>query len=116
MTSQIIELDFGQFTLKAELFETEIAKAFAEHLPYQVQVTQWGRELYGTIGKDLGVENPVSTIPPGGLAYTNQGNYVCIFYGRNPAWAVEYIGHILEYGWEKLVDSPPIESVIIRAV
>ncbi len=74
----------------------------------------WGNEFYGSIGKDLGEENPVPDIPLGGIAYTNQGNYVCFFFGQRPAWAVEYIGQILDDQWEKLVADPVQTLVEIR--
>jgi len=118
MKNRII-LDFGSFVLDAELFDTVIAEKFFQHLPYQVNLTHWGNEFYGPIteklgGKDLGEENPEPDIPPGGIAYTNQGNYVCIFFGQRPAWAVEYIGQIIDDQWEKLVDNPEQASVEIR--
>jgi len=115
----LIELDFGGFVLEATLFDTRTAKKFAEHMPYQVRLTHWGNELYGSIGdglggKNLGEENPVEDIPPGGIAYTSQGNYVCVFFGQRPAWAVEYIGQIIDEQWEKLVQSPAQTAVEIR--
>ena len=114
-----IELDFGSFVLDAELFDTKIAGKFAKSLPVQVSLTHWGNEFYGSIenvlgGKDLGEEDPVPAIPPGGIAYTNQGNYVCIFFGQRPAWAVEYIGQIIDDQWETLVANPEQTSVEIR--
>ncbi|MFC1862725.1 cyclophilin-like family protein [Thermodesulfobacteriota bacterium] len=42
-------------------------------------------------GINLGEDNPVPDIPPGGIAYTNNGNFLCIFFGQTPAWSVEYI-------------------------
>ena len=110
-----IVLDFGSFVLDAELFDTQISEKIVQHLPYQVSLTHWGNELYGSIGKDLGEEDPVPTIPPGGIAYTNQGNYVCIFFGQRPAWAVEYVGQIIDDQWEKLVQSPAQAAVEIRS-
>ncbi len=109
-----IELDFGSFVLEAEVFDTKIAKKFAENLPYQVSLMHWGNEFYGSIGKDFGEESPVPDIPSGGIAYTNQGNYVCIFFGQRPAWAVEYIGQIMDDQWERLVANPTQASVEIR--
>jgi hypothetical protein len=114
-----IVLDFGSFVLDAELFDTKIAGKFAKILPVQVSLTHWGNELYGSIEdklgeKDLGEENSVPAIPPGGIAYTSQGNYVCIFFGQRPAWAVEYIGQIIDDQWETLVANPGQASVEIR--
>ena len=114
MKKNRIELNFGSFVLDAELFDTDVAKKFTAHLPYPVRLTHWGNELYGSIEKDLGEENPVADIPAGGIAYTNQGNYVCIFFGQKPAWAVEYIGQIPDHHWQVLVESPAQKAVVIR--
>ena len=114
MTQDQITLDFGAFVLDARLFDTAVARSFAEHLPYNVCLLQGGNELYGSIGRDLGEENPIEKIPPGGIAYTNNGNYVCIFFGGTPAWAVEHIGYILDDQWKTLVKNPLQDSVIIR--
>ena len=111
--NRMIELDFGDFILDAELFDTPIARKFAAHLPYTVRLEQWGQELYGSIGRNLGGENPVDDIPPGGIAYTSQGKYICIFFGQKPAWAVEHIGRILDDQWEKLVSHPEQDMVFI---
>jgi len=110
---RIIALDFGDFILEAALFDTSIARQFAAHLPYTVQLEQWGQELYGTIGRNFGKENPVDDIPPGSIAYTPKGKHICIFFGQKPAWAVEYIGHILDEQWERLVTHPEQDMVFI---
>lgn len=109
-----IKLRFKDFELDAELFETETARRFAEGLPYSVELTQWGRELYGPIYKDLGSEHPVSVIPSGGLAYTNRGNYICVFFGQNPAWPVEHVGHISGDNWKKLLTAKGLDAVRIE--
>jgi uncharacterized protein len=114
MQQNQIMLEFGSFTLEAELFDTAITRRFMQHLPYQVNLIQWGNELYGSIGKDLGEESPVPEIPPGGIAYTRQGNYVCIFFGQTPAWDVEHIGRIVGDQWKLLLENPTQESVLIR--
>ncbi|MCU7836045.1 MAG: hypothetical protein KZQ83_12455 [gamma proteobacterium symbiont of Taylorina sp.] len=104
MPSKNIKLDFGGLVLEVELFDTEIASKFFDNLPYSINVTQWGNELYGSIGHDLGEENPIPEIPQGGIAYTNNGNYLCVFYGQTPAWPVEYIGQIRNNEWKKLLE------------
>lgn len=109
-----IELDFGTFTCKAMLFDTKIAERFAKNLPCRVSLMKWGEELYGSIGKDLGKENPVPNIPPGGIAYTHEGNYVCVFFGQTPAWPVEYIGQLTDDDVKTIADNPVQESVEIR--
>ena len=114
MSIKNIELDFGSFTLDAELFNTETAQKFSENLPYTIDLTKWGNEVYGSIGTNLGEENPIPEIPPGGLAYTNNGNYVCVFFGQTPAWSVEYIGQIIGAQWQELLKNPINESLTIR--
>jgi len=115
MLKKQIELDFGSFILDAGLFDTTIARKFSDKLPYTVSLMQWGKELYGSIGINLGEENPVSAIPPGGIAYTNNGNYLCIFFGQTPAWPVEYIGHIISDQWKRLDEKQSNISVIVKA-
>ncbi len=115
MANKRITLDFGSTVLEGELFDTVTAGKFADNLPYTVNLTQWGRELYGSIGLDLGEEVPVPDIPAGGIAYSSKGNLVCIFFGQTPAWPVDYIGHIRDDQWPYLVDNPGIETVTIRA-
>ena len=55
-------------------------------------------------------------IPAGGLAYTNQGNYFCIFFGQKPAWDVEYIGKIEGDEWKKLIGNSDIKKVKVEAI
>jgi hypothetical protein len=97
-----IALDFGAFSLTATLFDTPIAHAFLDRLPVSVDLIAWGEELYGSIDADLGTDSPQPRIPAGGLAYTNRGNYFCIFFGQDPAWPVELLGTIEGEGWQKL--------------
>lgn len=110
--TKTIVLDFGSFKLNAELLPNKIAEKFYENLPYDVNLISWGAELYGSIEKDLGQENPVPDIPEGGLAYTSRGNYFCVFFGQTPAWPVEYIGRITD-NWDKL-RNPGITKVSIK--
>lgn len=111
---QKIILNFGEIKIKAELFDTIIAGKFYRSLPYSVELTHWGQEMYGSIGIDLGTEKPVAQIPAGGLAYTNKGNYLCIFYGQEPAWPVELIGK-LTGNWENLLSRDFINVTITKS-
>ena len=97
-----ILLDFGTLQLKAELFDTAIAEKFYACLPITISLTKWGGELYGGINRSLGAEAPVPEIPEGGLAYSTNGDYLCIFFGQTPAWPVEFIGKIEGDGWKAL--------------
>ena len=114
MQDNHIVLDFGSLVLDAELFDSSIALRFTENLPSTINLEKWGNELYGSIGVDLGEENPIPDIPPGGIAYTNKGNYLCIFFGQTPAWQVEYIGQINKDDWKSLVGNTSLKSVTIR--
>ena len=114
MPEDQIILDFGSFSLEAELFESVIASKFAENLPCTVNLVKWGGELYGSIGIDLGEDSPVPEIPPGGIAYTNNGNYICLFFGQTPAWPVEYIGHVKGDAWRVLPGKGDLTSVTIK--
>lgn len=109
----MIVLDFAGLCLKAELFDCDIARRLEEMLPCDISLTNWGNEVYGSIGEDLGEENSVPEIPAGGIAYTNQGNYLCIFFGQQPAWPVEYIGQIQGDAWRKLLDAD-LRSVVVK--
>lgn len=97
-------LDFGKLQLRGEIFPGPIGERFLESLPREIALQHWGDESYGGIGVDLGQQNPVPDIPPGGLAYTGKGRYLCIFYGQRPAWPVEYIGRITD-DWRALRDN-----------
>ncbi|MFP3998698.1 MAG: cyclophilin-like fold protein [Desulfobacterales bacterium] len=109
-----IILDFGVFRLEARLFDTPVAVAFAEKLPLCTELTQWGNELYGPAGSDLGEDNLVEDVPPGSIAYTNRGNLVCIFFGQKPAWPVDWIGQIEDEQWRRLLGQEPKNSLAIR--
>lgn len=109
-----IQLDFGSFECDTELFDTPVSEIFIVNLPYEITLRKWGNELYGSIGIDCGVYKPVSEIPAGGIAYTNNGNYLCVFFGQQPAWPVEFIGRIKGDSWKQLIDNDTISTVVAR--
>lgn len=113
MKQKQIILDFKSLAIATELFDSRTAQNFAADLPYKINLVQWGRELYGSIGIDLGEEHPAPDIPTGGIAYTNNGNYLCIFFGQRPAWDVEYIRQVHDDDWKKLIVKTSIDSVTI---
>lgn len=115
MTNEkFITFDFGSLTLRAKLFDTPIALRLYDQLPNTISLQKWGDEVYGSIGEDLGEDNPISEIPPGGICYTNSGNYLCVFYGQTPAWPVEYIGQIEGTSWEQLKKQTTFSQVTIE--
>jgi hypothetical protein len=113
MSSQII-LDFGTFVLHARLFDLPVCEALVKILPAAVELTSWGGELYGPLPLSCSETGKlVPAIPPGGIAYSYRGPYLCIFFGQTPAWPVEHIGKIEGNEWERL-KSVSIDKVIIR--
>ena len=109
-------LDFGSISIEAKLFGTRPSNKFYTHLPYEVKLSHWGREYYGPIEIEISEGNPITEIPPGGLAYSKNGNYFCIFLGQDPAWPVEHIGQISEKDWKKLKNKNNLSSVVIKSV
>lgn len=106
-------LDFGLFRCGARLNDSVTAGRVIDLLPVTVKLTAWGREVYGPIGVNLGSESPVATVPPGGIAYTGRGVYLCIFFGQDPAWPVEHIGMIEGGEWRRLLEGPAPDSVTV---
>jgi hypothetical protein len=91
--------------MKARIFDTPTGKAFLASLPHKsISLTTWGGEVYGPC-VPLPEHKPQPRIPPGGIAFSQQGNYLCVFYGQNPAWPVDYIGQIDD--WEGLQKGGP---------
>lgn len=106
-----IKLTFDTLSIEATLNDSPIAKKLYEELPKSLDLITWGDEAYGSLGINLGTHDPVPEIPGGGIAFTNNGNYLCFFYGQRPAWAVEYIGDMTS-GWTNLIDNPPTKVTI----
>ncbi|HOO70746.1 MAG TPA: cyclophilin-like fold protein [Spirochaetota bacterium] len=115
-----IKLDFGMFTCEAELFTTEPAAVLYRNLPRSIILEKWGNELYGPLGIELYPEGYrpalVADIPPGGIAYSKKGNYLCIFFGQKPAWKVEHIGSINRDDVCRLSAGGRVDRVIISIV
>lgn len=114
MSTTPVILEFGSLALNADLFDHPIARALLAHLPVSVPLTRWGDELYGPLSVDLGSHNPVPDIPPGGIAYSQNGSYLCVFFGQRPAWPVDYIGQISGDSWKSLEKQSNHTQVILR--
>ena len=88
--------------LRARVFNTPTGHAFLESCPHTLgNLSSWGDEVYGALPVTLPSTQPQSRIPPGGLAYSDQGQYLCIFFGQAPAWPVTYFAQV-EVGYEHL--------------
>ena len=84
------------------VFNTPTGLAFLESAPHTLlSLSKYGDEVYGSLRTSLPTTSPQPKIPFGGLAYSEQGQYLCIFYGQTPAWPVEYFAQI-EMGYEML--------------
>ncbi|HRZ27121.1 MAG TPA: cyclophilin-like fold protein [Spirochaetota bacterium] len=115
-----IILDFGSLSIDADLYDSHAANTLYESLPRTISLEQWGNELYGPVGVELDngkSSRPklVSEIPPGGIAYSKRGNYLCIFFGQKPAWEVEEIGRIRNTQWRELAGQSRLTRVTIRS-
>ena len=87
---------------RARVFDTAAGRGFLASLPHAIGSLQsYGEEVYGPWNVALPCATPVPYIPPGGLAFSEQGQFLCIFFGQAPAWPVEYFAQI-EVGHEQL--------------
>lgn len=116
MSESHIILDFGTFELQARLFDSPVAQALKTKLPLSVSLTRWGDEYYGPINLDLGRDHPVPAIPPGGLAYSQNGGYLCVFFGQTPAWPVDHIGQIHSDTWLALCSDNSLKHLTIKPI
>lgn len=101
-----IEIQAGNTILSAELDETPTAKNIAGMLPITVQMSRWGEEYYGDIGRSFSLESDARDLMKvGELAYWPQGQALCIFFGPTPissgpepvaASAVNPVGRIVD--------------------
>ncbi|MFW9873395.1 MAG: cyclophilin-like fold protein [Candidatus Thorarchaeota archaeon] len=60
-------------------------KAIWDALPFEVDLTRWGEELYGEIPVSLRQENSQVDCEVGDIGYWPSGNGFCIFFGPTPA-------------------------------
>jgi hypothetical protein len=113
MSRQVV-LDFGEFELRADLFNLPVCTALIAVFPATVSLTSWGGELYGTLElAEVKKGKLVAEIPAGGIAYSYRGSFLCVFFGQTPAWPVEHIGNIEGNEWVTL-KNVPIDKVLIR--
>ncbi len=97
-----IVLDFDTICLKGTLDNSESARELYRNLPLDIDLVQWGNELYGDTGISMPERNLVPELQAGSIAYSTRGNYLCVFYGQQPAWPVEVIGQVENGEWKKL--------------
>jgi hypothetical protein len=80
-----IKISVGGATLKAELGDSECAKAIASKLPIETMPNVWGDEFYFEIPVKMGPDNTATTkVKVGDIGYWPPGHALAIFFGPTP--------------------------------
>ena len=79
-----IKITAGDVSARAELNETETARAIWEALPIEGRADTWGDEIYFSIPVRLETEKGQATVELGDLGYWAPGTAFCIFFGPTP--------------------------------
>jgi hypothetical protein len=81
-----IRIRVGRIEATARLLDTPTADAIWRSFPHRFRGNRWGKELYGGIPVELGLE-PEATelVAKGDLGYWPEGLAFCIFFGPTPA-------------------------------
>jgi len=73
--------------IKAKLLtdkNPETCKAIWDNLPFQLNLSRWGEELYGEIPVSIDKENSQVDCEVGDIGYWPDGKGFCIFFGPTP--------------------------------
>ena len=85
MGTRKINIQVGGIVLTAKLNRTKTADRIWEALPFEVNGTRWGDEIYFEIPVELAaVSDARQEMVVGELAYWPQGHAFCIFFGPTP--------------------------------
>jgi uncharacterized protein len=85
MVNKII-VKVGELKLKAELYDTECAKALFKSLPIESKINTWGDEFYFSTKVKKDLDNTASRVVQiGDIGYWPPDNALCIFFGPTPA-------------------------------
>ena len=80
-----IKISVGGAVLKAELSDSECAKAIASKLPVETMPNVWGDEFYFEIPVKMGPDNTATTkVKVGDIGYWPPGRALAIFFGPTP--------------------------------
>jgi len=74
--------------IKARLLKEKNPKtcnAIWDSLPFEINLTRWGEELYGPIPVEIDAENSQVECEVGDVGYWMGGSGFCIFFGKTPA-------------------------------
>ncbi len=76
----------GQIKAKLLLEKNpKTCQAILDSLPFELQLSRWGEELYGSIPVKIGAENSQTECEVGDVGYWPDGSGFCIFFGKTPA-------------------------------
>ncbi|MFO8020194.1 MAG: cyclophilin-like fold protein [Promethearchaeia archaeon] len=78
--------DIGK--VKAELLTEKNPKTCEkiwQNLPLDLDLSRWGKELYGSIPVEIEEENSQEECEIGDIGYWLSGSGFCIFFGKTPA-------------------------------
>ena len=85
METRKINIQVGEIVFTARLNGTETADRIWEALPFEVNGTRWGDEIYFEIPVELAAASDArQEMVVGELAYWPQGHAFCIFFGPTP--------------------------------
>ena len=59
-------------------------KSIWENLPFELNLSRWGEELYGEIPVSIEIENSQVDCEVGDIGYWPDGKSFCIFFGPTP--------------------------------
>jgi len=120
---QKIVIAAGQGEVKAELNDSQTARAIAEALPIRAKAQRWGGEIYFSIPVNCELEEGSrEVLEAGQLGYWPPGAAFCIFFGPTPAShgneiraasAVNVVGK-MKGDWSGLWDVPDGADVSIK--
>ncbi len=74
--------------IKAKLLiekNPKTCKSIWENLPFELNLSRWGEELYGEIPVSIDEENSQVDCEVGDIGYWPNGKGFCIFFGPTPA-------------------------------
>lgn len=84
MGSQI-EIEFAEFSVKAQLNETPTARAIRDKLPFSSRVNRWGEEIYFDTPVNVELEGTATdVVEKGEIGYWPPGKAMAIFFGPTP--------------------------------
>jgi uncharacterized protein len=79
-----ITISAGNVQVKAELNDTQTARAIWEALPLAIRGSTWGDEIYFAIPVRQPTERGQELVELGDLGYWEPGSAFCIFFGPTP--------------------------------